>query len=68
MQLFEIVGLKENTSAATTSSGSIAAVATPLGAVQRRMPDSMFVGIETSDDTPNTPAEYKKYKTTKKRV
>ena len=64
MKLFEIVGLKENTSAATTCSGAIAAVATPLGAVQRRMPDSMFTGKYTTDanPTPNTPDEYKKYK------
>jgi hypothetical protein len=64
MRLFEIVGLKENTSAATTCSGAIATVASPLGAVQRRMPDSMFVGKYTTDTnpTPNTPDEYKKYK------
>ena len=64
MKLFEIVGLQENTSAATTCSGAIATVAAPLGAVQRRMPDSMFVGKYTTDTnpTPNTPDEYKKYK------
>jgi hypothetical protein len=64
MRLFEIVGLQENTSAATTCSGAIATAAAPLGAVQRRMPDSMFVGKYTTDTnpTPNTPDEYKKYK------
>jgi hypothetical protein len=62
MRLFEIVGLKENTSAGTTSSGSISTIAMPLGAVQKRIPYSMFTGIETSDTTPNTPKEYKAYK------
>jgi hypothetical protein len=64
MRLFEIVGLQENASVGATASGSIATVATPLGAVQRRMPDSMFVGKYTTDTnpTPNTPDEYKKYK------
>jgi hypothetical protein len=64
MRLFEIVGLTENASAGSTGSGSIATVAMPLGAVQRRIPDSMFVGKYTtaSDPTPNTPAEYKRYK------
>lgn len=64
MKLFEIVGLKENASVAATSSGSVATVSMPLGAVQRRIPDSMFVGkyVTASDLTPNTPAEYKKYK------
>jgi hypothetical protein len=64
MKLFEIVGLREEAGAATTSSGSIAPVAMPLGAIQRRIPDSMFTGkyITASDLTPNTPAEYKRYK------
>jgi hypothetical protein len=64
MKLFEIIGLKENASAGATSSGAIATVATSLGAVQRRMPDSMFTGKYTTDanPTPNTPDEYKKYK------
>ena len=62
MKLFEIVGLKEDASAATTCSGSVATVAAPLGAIQRRIPDSMFTGKYTTDATPNTPAEYKKYK------
>ena len=64
MKLFEIVGLREDASAGSTSSGSIAPVATTLGAVQRRMPDSMFVGKYTDDSnpTPNTPEEYKRYK------
>ena len=64
MKLFEIVGLREEASVATTCSGSIAPVATALGGVQRRIADSMFVGKYTtaSDPCPNTPAEYKKYK------
>jgi hypothetical protein len=64
MKLFEIVGLREDASAGSTASGSIASVVAPLGTVQRRIPDSMFVGKYTtdSDPTPNTPAEYKRYK------
>ena len=64
MKLFEIVGLKEDASVASTTSGSIAPVATALGGVQRRIPDSIFTGKYTtaSDPCPNTPAEYKKYK------
>lgn len=64
MKLFEIVGLKENASSGSTSSGSVATVAMPLGAVQKRVPDSMFIGKYTTDSnpTPNTPEEYKKYK------
>jgi hypothetical protein len=66
MRLFEIVGLKEEASAGSTSSGSIATVSMPLGTVQKRIPaDSFFTGIETSDLTPNTPNEYKKYKAKK---
>jgi hypothetical protein len=64
MLLYEIFNLREDASACSTTSGSIAPVATSLGAVQRRMPDSMFVGKYTTDTnpTPNTPDEYKKYK------
>ena len=64
MKLFEIVGLSENASAGATGSGSIAAVAAPLGAIQRRIPDSMFIGKYTTDanPTPNTPGWMKKYK------
>ena len=64
MKLFEIVGLKENAGVASTCSGSVATVATPLGGLQRRIPDSMFVGKYTTDadPCPNTPAEFKKYK------
>jgi len=62
MKLFEIVGLKEDASVAATSSGSVATVSMSLGAIQRRIPDSLFTGIETTDATPNTPKEYKAYK------
>ena len=60
MRLYEFVGLQE-----TTVSGSIATVAMPLGAVQRRIPpDSLFLGKYTTDanSTPNTPEWMKKYK------
>jgi hypothetical protein len=68
MKLFEIVGLKEDASTGSTSSGSVATVATPLGAVHRRIPDSMLTGIETTDATPNTPKEYKAYKKKKTKL
>ena len=65
MKLYEIVGLKENASAGSTGTGSIATVAAPLGAIQRRIPqDSMFLGKYTTDAnlTPNTPDWKKKFK------
>jgi hypothetical protein len=64
MKLFEIIRLKEDASAGSTASGSIAPVAMPIGTVQRRIPDSLFATKYTtaSDPTPNTPAEYKRYK------
>jgi hypothetical protein len=65
MRLCEFVGLKEDASAGATSSGSIAAVAMPMGAVQRRIsPDNLFLGKYTTElnSTPNTPDSYKQYK------
>lgn len=64
MRLFEIVNLRETASAGATSSGSVATVAAPLGGMISRNGGSFFSGTKyTSDDaTPNTPAEYKKYK------
>jgi hypothetical protein len=68
MRLFEIVGLKEEASAGSTSSGSIATVSMPLGTVQKRIPqDSLFFTKYTNDEnpTPNTPDSYKTYKRNK---
>jgi hypothetical protein len=65
MRLHEFVELKEDggASSGTTSSGSIAPVAMPLGGMLTRNAGSFFAGKYTTDDaTPNTPAEYKKYK------
>jgi hypothetical protein len=66
MRLHEFVNLKEDggASAGTTCSGSIAPVAMPLGATLSRNGGSFFSGAKytTDDATPNTPAEYKKYK------
>lgn len=62
MRLFELIDLKEDASVASTSAGSIAPVAMPLGAVQRRMPDSMFTGTVSNEATPNTPEWMKQYK------
>jgi len=62
MRLYEIVGLKEDASMGSTASGSIAAVAMPMGTVIRRINQSMLSGKYTTDLTPNTPAEYKTYK------
>ena len=65
MRLHEFVELKEDggASSGTTSSGSIAPVAVPIGGMLTRNAGSFFAGKYTTDDaTPNTPAEYKKYK------
>lgn len=47
----------------STTSGSVATVATPLGATQTRG-GSFFAGkyVTGSDPTPNTPKEYKRNK------
>ena len=64
MRLHEFVDLKETASAGSTSSGSIATVAAPVGGMISRNGGSFFSGTKytTDDATPNTPAEYKKYK------
>jgi hypothetical protein len=68
MRLHEFVDLTENASAGGTSSGSIATMAAPLGGMISRNGGSFFSGTKytTDDATPNTPAEYKKYKKRKK--
>ena len=64
MRLHEFVDLRETASAGATSSGSIATVASPVGGMISRNGGSFFSGTKytTDDATPNTPAEYKKYK------
>ena len=66
MRLHEFVELTEDggASSGTTCSGSIAPVAMPLGGMISRNGGSFFSGTKytTDDATPNTPAEYKKYK------
>ena len=64
MRLHEFVDLRETASAGATSSGSVATVATPVGGTISRNGGSFFSGTKytTDDATPNTPAEYKKYK------
>lgn len=56
--------IAETASVGATSSGSIATVSMPLGGVISRNGGSFFTGTKytTDDATPNTPAEYKKYK------
>jgi hypothetical protein len=56
--------IRENASVGGTSSGSVATVSMPLGGVISRNGGSFFSGTKytTDDATPNTPAEYKKYK------
>lgn len=68
MRLHEFVDLTENASVGATSSGSIATVAAPIGGMISRNGGSFFSGTKytTDDATPNTPAEYKKYKRKKK--
>jgi hypothetical protein len=66
MRLHEFVELTEDggASSGTTCSGSIAPVSMPLGGMITRNGGSFFSGTKytTDDATPNTPAEYKKYK------
>ena len=65
MRLHEFVNLKEDgASSGSTVSGSIATVSMPLGGVISRNGGHFFSGAKytTDDATPNTPAEYKKYK------
>jgi hypothetical protein len=65
MRLHEFVNLQEDgASTASTTSGSIATVSMPLGTTLSRNGGSFFSGAKytTDDATPNTPAEYKKYK------
>ena len=65
MRLREFVNLREDgASVGSTSSGSIAPVAMPLGGMISRNGGHFFSGAKytTDDTTPNTPAEYKKYK------
>jgi hypothetical protein len=63
MRLHEFVDLKEEASTCSTTAGSIAPVVTSLGMISRNG-GSFFTGTKytTDDATPNTPAEYKKYK------
>ena len=64
MRLYEFVNLNEDgASVGSTCAGSIAPVSMALGAPITRNAGSFFAGKYTTDDaTPNTPAEYKKYK------
>jgi len=54
--------IKEDASGGSTSAGSIAPVATPLGGTISRNPNSFFSGKYTTDPTPNTPSYMKKGK------
>ena len=54
--------VKEDASGGSTSAGSIAPVATPLGGTISRNPNSFFSGKYTTDPTPNTPSYMKKGK------
>ena len=66
MRLHEFVDLTEDggASVGSTCAGSIAPVAVPLGGMITRNGGSLFSGTKytTDDATPNTPAEYKRYK------
>jgi hypothetical protein len=55
--------ITESASAGTTTAGSIAPVASPMGMVSRSG-GSMLTGkyVTDSDPTPNTPKEYKRNK------
>jgi hypothetical protein len=64
MRLHEFVELTENATAGATGSGSVATVSMPIGGTISRNGGNFFSGAKytTDDATPNTPAEYKKYK------
>ena len=64
MRLHEFVDLTETATAGATGSGSVATVSMPLGGTISRNGGSFFTGTKytTGDATPNTPAEYKRYK------
>jgi hypothetical protein len=64
MRLSEFVDLTENATAGATGSGSIATVSMPIGGTISRNGGNFFSGAKytTDDATPNTPAEYKRYK------
>ena len=66
MRLHEFVDLTEDggASVGSTCAGSIAPVSMALGTTLSRNGGSFFSGTKytTDDATPNTPAEYKKYK------
>ena len=65
MRLSEFVDLTEDggASSGSTCAGSIAPASMPIGGTIARNAGSFFAGKYTTDDaTPNTPAEYKKYK------
>jgi hypothetical protein len=58
----------ENATAGATGSGSVATVSMPIGGMISRNGGSFFSGTKYTTDnaTPNTPAEYKRYKRKKK--
>ena len=64
MRLYEFINLTEEASACSTTAGSIAPVDSAIGGMLTRNGVSFFSGTKytTDDATPNTPAEYKKYK------
>lgn len=69
MRLSEFVDLTEDgASSGATCAGSVAPVSMPIGGMISRNGGSFFSGTKytTDDATPNTPAEYKKYKRKKK--
>ena len=58
MRFYELV---ETASAGASSAGSVAPVSQPLG-MQTRTGGSLLSGKYSTDATPNTPKEFKRYK------
>ena len=58
MRLYDLI---ENASAGASCAGSVAPVSTPLG-VQTRAGGSLLSGKYSTDPTPNTPPEIKRFK------
>jgi len=58
MRFYELI---ETASAGASSAGSVASVSTPLG-TQTRAGGSLLSGKYSTDATPNTPPEIKRFK------
>lgn len=54
--------IMENASVGSTSAGGVATLAQPLAGIISRAGQSLINGKYTTESTPNTPNEFKRYK------